>query len=153
MDLITPWIVAYAVAVVASAIAIFIKVQVFYQQLRCATSLITSLCASVKPDRLSNTTLHFCCVNCTTGCRSRYRRRYLETEEITSSFGDEIDMDDSADHTTSSKRCMCSQHATVHVVCKQGHLLACRGKLLLHENRLVKTSRQVHRSARYSACA
>ena len=46
-DLVTPWIVAYAIAVVASVAAIFVKVRVFLQQLRCSTHLEISLNTSV----------------------------------------------------------------------------------------------------------
>lgn len=38
-DLVTPWVIAYVFAVVASTIAIFIKVREFWQQLRWARSL------------------------------------------------------------------------------------------------------------------
>ena len=42
-DLVTPWTIAYAVAIVASAIAMFVKVRVFYLQLRCATNLLENV--------------------------------------------------------------------------------------------------------------
>ena len=38
-DLVTPWIIAYAIAVVASVAAIFVKVRVFWQELRCSSKL------------------------------------------------------------------------------------------------------------------
>ena len=34
-NLVTPWVIFYAIAVVASLVAIFMKVGVFIQQLRC----------------------------------------------------------------------------------------------------------------------
>ena len=34
-DLVTPWLIFYALAVVVSLLAIFIKLKVFYRQLRC----------------------------------------------------------------------------------------------------------------------
>ena len=38
-DLVTPWLIFYALAVVVSLLAIFVKLNVFYRQLRCASQL------------------------------------------------------------------------------------------------------------------
>ena len=37
-DLVAPWVIAFAVAVVVSMIAMFMRVKVFFEQLRCATT-------------------------------------------------------------------------------------------------------------------